>query len=78
MGEFRGPGSGREYVAELPWEPGLSQSFQARLTAPHKKAFSSVQLLSHVRLFATPWNAARQASLSITYSWSLPKFMSIE
>ena len=40
--------------------------------------FSSVQLLSHVRLFATPWIAARQASLSITISWSSLKFMSIE
>ena len=40
--------------------------------------FSSVQLLSHVRLFATPWTAARQASLSITNSQSLPKPMSIE
>ena len=33
--------------------------------------FSSVQYLSHVRLFATPWTAARQASLFITNSWSL-------
>ena len=40
--------------------------------------FSSVQLLSHVRLFVTPWNAARQASLSITNTWSLLKLMSIE
>ena len=40
--------------------------------------FSSVQLLSRVRLFATPWTTARQASLSITNSWSLLKFMSIE
>ena len=39
---------------------------------------SSVQSLGHVRLFATPWITARQASLSITNSWSLPKFMSIE
>ena len=37
--------------------------------------FSSVQSLSPVRLFATPWIAARQASLSITNSWSLPKLM---
>ena len=37
-----------------------------------------VQSLSHVRLFVTPWTAARQASLSITNSWSLPKLMSIE
>ena len=40
--------------------------------------FSSVQSLSHVRLFATPGIAALQASLSITNSWSLPKLMSIE
>ena len=39
---------------------------------------SSVKSLSHVRLFATPWTAARQASLSITNSWSLLKLMSIE
>ena len=41
------------------------------------RAFSSVQLLSHVRLFATPWTAACQASQSFTISWSLLKFMSI-
>ena len=40
--------------------------------------FSSVQSLSRVRLFATPWTAARQASLSITNSWSSLKLMSIE
>ena len=40
--------------------------------------FSSVQSFSHVRLFATPWTAARQASLSITNSQSLLRFMSIE
>ena len=40
--------------------------------------FSSVQLLSCVRFFATPWTAASQASLSITNSWSLLKLMSIE
>ena len=39
--------------------------------------FSSVQLLSRVQLFATQWTAARQASLSITNSWSLLKLMSI-
>ena len=41
-------------------------------------AFSSVQLLSRVRLFATPWTAACQASLSITNSRSLLRLMSIE
>ena len=40
--------------------------------------FSSVQSLSHVWLFATPWTTAHQASLSITNSQSLPKPMSIE
>ena len=40
--------------------------------------FSSVQSLSHVQLFASPWTAVRQASLSITNSQSLPKLMSIE
>ena len=40
--------------------------------------FSSVQLLSCVQLFATPWTAARQASMSITNSWTLLKLMSIE
>ena len=39
--------------------------------------FSSVQSLSHVQLFATPWTVARQASLSITNSRSLFKLMSI-
>ena len=41
-------------------------------------SFSSVQSLSHVRLFATPWTVAHQASLSITNSQGLPKLMSIE
>ena len=40
--------------------------------------FSSVQLLSGVRLFVTPWTAACQASLSTTKSWSLLKLMSIK
>ena len=40
--------------------------------------FSSVQSLSHVRLFATPWIAARQASLSITNSRSSLRLMSIK
>ena len=40
--------------------------------------FSSVQSLTCVWLFATPWTAAHQASLSIINSWSLLKLMSIE
>ena len=44
----------------------------------HYWCISSVQLLSHVRFFATPWTAACQASLSITNSRSAPKPMSIK
>ena len=40
--------------------------------------FSSVQLLSRVQLFVTPWTASREASLSITNFRSLPKLMAIE
>ena len=70
----------------LPWIPGLPPAWeplegraQIRLICvPSFTQFSSVQLLSRVRLFATPWTAPRQASLSITNSWSLLKLMSIE
>ena len=53
-----------------------------RKSHPHRNLrlvsqFSSVQLLSHVRLFATPWIAARQASLSITNSRSSLRLTSI-
>ena len=51
---------------------------EAKLTISSTQIFSSVQSLSHVRLFTTPWTAACQASLSITNSWSLLKLMSIE
>ena len=43
-----------------------------------ERSQSSVQSLSRIRLFATPWTTACQASLSITNSRSLPKLMSIE
>ena len=55
---------------EKPWLDFLN------LTLPVQ--FSSAQLLSRVQLFATPWTAARQASLSITNSRSPPKPMPIE
>ena len=44
----------------------------------HNVDFSSVQSVSHVLLFGTPWTAAHQASLSITNSLSLAKLVSIE
>ena len=52
---------------------GLSQD-----STINRRMFSSVQPLSHVWHFATPWTAARQASLSITNSQSLLQLMSIE
>ena len=42
------------------------------------RQFSSVQSLIRVQLFATPWTAAHQASLSVTNSWSLPRLSSIK
>ena len=50
----------------------------ADLTASKSKVAAAVQLLSRVQLFATPWTAARQASLSSTFSWSLLRFISVE
>ena len=55
-----------------------SMNVPQNLNIEFKHQFSSVQSLSHVRLFPTPWTAAHQASLSITNSWSLPKPVSIE
>ena len=49
-----------------------------RVNCTYNRICSSVRLLSHVQLLATPWTAARQASLSITNSRSLLKLMSIE
>ena len=59
------------------WEAlSVYRYFHLALMVDH---FSSLQLLSHVRLFATPWTAAWcQATLSITSFRSLPKLMSIE
>ena len=60
----------REYVKTFV----LSTQFYCK----PKTAFSSVQSVSRVRLFATPWTAARPASLSIAKSRSLLRLMSIE
>ena len=56
----------------------LSKGLDHRQLGTPLLQFSSVQSLSCVRLFETPWTAARQASLSITNSQSLLKLMSIE
>ena len=60
-------------TSDLPISFTLSEASRC-----HDMMFSSVQLLSRVWLFATPWTAALQASLSITNSQSLLKLMSIE
>ena len=52
--------------------------YRYRYIHTHTHVHSPVQSLSRVRLFVTPWTAARQASLSITNSRSLFKLMSIE
>ena len=72
-----------------PWHRGQNDPQDRAGLCPHgvrgpvfpwlPSLHSSVQLsLSHVRLFATPWTTARQASLSISNSWSPPNPMSIE
>ena len=67
------------------WEISLTKEPTGYNLQGHKRVrhdlviqFSSVQSLSRVQLFETPWTAACQASLSITNSRSLPKLMSIE
>ena len=62
----------------VPWKESYDNCREHIKKQRYHFQFSSVQLLSHVRLFATPWTAARQASLSITDSWSLLTLMSIE
>ena len=67
----------------LPPSPACARAVKVSRVGTHQAEpssvqFSSVQSLSHVRLFAIPWTAAHQASLSITNSWSLLKLMSIE
>ena len=61
----------------IPWDYPVALSSITHNFISHVQ-FNSVQWLSHVRLFVTPWTAACQASLSITNSRSLPKLMSIE
>ena len=60
------------------WCPGQKAGSPRLLCLPHFTYLSSVQSLSHLWLFATPWTEAHQASLSITNSRSLLKLMAIE
>ena len=72
------------YMVTIEWQSYLLGGFCFKYQ-PFKyqmlrisNCISSVQSLSHVQLFVTPWTAAHQASLSITNSQSLLKLMSIE
>ena len=54
------------------------ESGQLKWREVYSVQFSSIQSLSHVWLFMTPWTATRQASLYVTNSWSLLKLMPIK
>ena len=60
------------------WDQRIQSYFHLKICLPGDYSLLSVQSLSRVRLFATPWIAARQASLSITISWSSLRLTSIE
>ena len=59
-------------------EKKLQSRQRLKISVSNDPVQTAVQLLIRVRLFATPRTAARHAFLSLTISWSLPKFMSIE
>ena len=66
-------------IHTLRWEPYVTLCpASSRTFLASSVQFSSVQSFSHVWIFVTPWTTARQASVSITNSQSLLKFMSIE
>ena len=72
-------GTGLLVVGLSPAQAGCSTADVLGLVSAHWwLRLSSVPSLSHVRLFAIPWTAAYQVSLSITNSWSILKLMSIE
>ena len=58
--------------------PSLESCVQTLFLEIFNRVINSVQSLSHVQLFATPWTSAHQASLSITNSQSIPKLVPIE
>ena len=74
----------QEYWSGLPspspvdlCDPVIKPSSPALAESSLPLTTSSVQSLSHVWLFVTPWIAARQASLSITNSWSSPSYLQL-
>ena len=76
-GKFHGQ---RSLVGYSPWgrkESATTEQLHFSIIVQILSIFV-VQLLNHVWLFVTPWTAACKASLFLTMSWNLPKFMSIE
>ena len=69
---------GHIFATSLSWSNSPPHFWISRGNSEPSIQFSSVQSISHVRLFLTPWIAARQASLSITNSRSSPRLTSIE
>ena len=74
---------GKKFWLLWNWKKTLNRLEGSWVRGRHDKSYAlerltMLQSLSHVWLFATPWIAACQASLSITNSWSSPKLMSIE
>ena len=65
-------------IPELGRYPGEGKGYPLQYSALENSVDCSVQSLSHVRLFATPWITAHKASLSITNSWSSLRLTSIE
>ena len=74
QGIFQTQGSNPCLLRLLYWQ----MDFFYHCTTWEPQSLKVVKSLSHVQLFATPWIAAHQASLSFTTSWSLLKLMSIE
>ena len=74
-------GGGQEILGQWKYSALMMDTCHYTFVQTHRRPSSkpnSAQSVSRVRLFATPWTAARQASLSITNSQSLLKLMSIE
>ena len=61
-------------MKSLDWKPEK----YLQMDQGQRVSFTSLQTLSHVQLFVTPWTAPHEVSLSLTNSQSLPKLMSIE
>ena len=68
----------RGNYSSFPWRQCNKYDVKIYSNNPVTLEEGSVQLLSHVQFFATPWTAVLQASLSITNSQNLPELMSIE